>query len=174
MNENIIESIKKNQDVYYSNSDVKTIFNKKELKKGCIDFVSQNIDLDKLISETIFIVKDSNIVFIDYTIFKTFASQLNYQNIVDSLVSKILLVSSIYQTFEVHLNLKSLTVSAIERYRPIFQIYYDTCCRNGLYYKSETFDRFVIYNTPMIINSVIPIIIKYTDQSIKSKIICNK
>jgi ABC-type branched-subunit amino acid transport system ATPase component len=107
MNRNIIESIKKHQDDYYSKSNVKTIFNKTELKKGCVNFISQNIqniDLDNLISETVFIVTDTNKIFIDYIVFKTFASQMNYQSIVDSLDSKILFLSSMYQTFEVHLN----------------------------------------------------------------------
>lgn len=174
MNENLIKNIKKVQDEFYANSKNNTFFNAKKNKNDCSEHVSQCIDLDKLISQTIFIENNSNKIFIDYTIFKTFASQLNYQTIVDSLVSKIICVKNTYRTFEIHLNLKSLTVSAIERYRPIFQVYYDTCCKYGLSYESDILDKFEIYHAPMVINSLVPIIVKYTDKSIKNKIVCNK
>lgn len=175
MNEKLIENIKQLQLDYHSNPNIiKTFLNKKEIKKGCSEHVSRNINLDKLISETVYVIDDTNKIFIDYTVFKVYSSQSNYQTIVDFLVNKIKFIMSIHKTFEVHLNLKSLTISGIERYRPIFQIYYDTCCKNGLYYDSAVLDQIVIYNTPMIVNIITPIMVKYTDQSIKSKITYHK
>ena len=73
MNENIIENIKRIQDGYYSVSK-KTMFNKKELKNNCAELITQNISLNELLSKTIYIIPDTNKVFVDYTIFKTFAT----------------------------------------------------------------------------------------------------
>lgn len=171
--ENIINNIKEIQSNYYSNTR-KTMFNKGDLKKKCAELVSQNSILSELISETIHIINDTNQIFIDYPTFKTFATPSNFQQIIDALVSKILFILNTHGTFEIHLNLNTLTVSGIERYKSIFQLYYNTCCSIGLSYDVNTIDKLVVHNTPMIINTLIPIIVKFTDQSIKSKIICNQ
>lgn len=173
MNENIIENIKRIQDGYYSVSK-KTLFNKKELKNNCAELITQNISLNELVSKTIYIIPDTNIVFVDYTIFKTFATPSSYQAVVDKLVSNIISVINKWGSFEIHLNLNSLTVTGLDRYNSIFQVYYDTCCSNGLYYDKDKIDKLVILNTPMVISTLIPIIVRYTDPTIKTKIICIK
>ena len=173
MSEDLIENIKRIQDRYYSVSK-KTLFNKKELKNDCAELITQNISLNELVSKTVYIIPDTNRVFVDYTIFKTFATPSSYQAVVDTLVSKIISIINKCGTFEIHLNLNSLTVTGLDRYNSIFKVYYDTCCSNGLYYDKDKIDKLVILNTPMVISTLIPLIVRYTDPSIKSKIICIK
>jgi phosphopantetheinyl transferase (holo-ACP synthase) len=173
MNENIIDSIKKIQEGYYSVSK-KTFFNKKELKNNCAELIAQNFSLEELVSKTVYTIPDTNRVFVDYTIFKTFATPSCYQAVVDSLISRIISVIDKWGTFEVHLNLNSLTATGLDRYNSIFQVYYNTCCSKGLFYDKNKIDKIIILNTPMVISTLIPIIVRYTDPSIKSKIICIK
>ena len=173
MTENIIENIKRIQEGYYSVSK-RTMYNRKELKNSCAELITQNISLNELVSKTVYIIPDTNRVFVDYTIFKTFATPSSYQVVVDTLVSNIISVINGWGTFEIHLNLNSLTVTGLDRYNSIFQVYYDTCCSNGLYYNKDKIDKLVILNTPIVISTLIPLIVRYTDPSIKSKIICIK
>ena len=173
MTENIIENIKRIQEGYYSVSK-KTMFNKKELKNNCAELITQNISLNELVSKTVYVIENTNIVFVDYTVFKSFATPSSYQAVVDSLVSNIISVINKWGTFEVHLNLNSLSVTGLDRYNSIFKVYYDTCCSNGLYYNEDKIDKIIILNTPTVISTLIPLIVRYTDPSIKSKIICRK
>ena len=173
MNDEIINDIKRIQHDYYSVTK-KTIFNKKESKNNCAEHISQNIPLVDLVSKTVYIVPDTNNIFFDYNIFKTYATPSNYQIIVDTIISNIIFVINKYGTFQVHLNLNTLTVTGLDRYQSIFHLYYNTCCSKGLYYDKDKIDKFIIFNTPMIINTLIPLIVKYTDSSIKSKIVCIK
>lgn len=173
MNEKLISDIKQIQNDYYSTSK-KTFFNKKQLKTGCAELITQNISLAELISRTVSILQDTNKIIIDYTIFKTYSSSSNYGKIIESLISKIISVIGTFGTFEIHLNLDSLTITGLDKHQSVFQLYYDTCCTMGLSYNNNHIDKIVIYNTPMIIHTLIPIIVKYTDPSIKTKIQCVK
>ena len=69
-----------------------------------------------------------------------------------------------------HIDLDSFTATALQRNMIVFQLYYDTCCKNGLNYDKNTLDSIVIYNTPSVIQSLFTLIIKLTDKSIKEKI----
>ena len=173
MNEGLICDIKQVQESYYSTTK-KTIFNKKELKTKCAEHISQHISLVELVSKTVYIIPDTNRIFIDYTIFKTYASSSNYQDVVALLISHIISVINTHGKFEIHMNLDSLSVTGLDRHQSILKLYYDACLSINLSYDENQIDKIVIFNTPMIINSLIHIIVKYTDSSIKTKIVCHK
>ena len=167
--DNILSNIKNTQDTFYCNSK-KNTFMKENQKIKCAESVLNHFSIDELLSKTVYMLDNSNKIFISYPLYKTYALSTNYQSIVDRIIQSIFYVLGKFPTFEMHIDLDSFTATALQRNMIVFQLYYDTCCKNGLNYDTNTLDRIVIYNTPSIIQSLFTLIIKLTDKSIKEKI----
>ena len=164
---NILDAIRVNQDDFYLGS-MNTILTKRLNKVKCTEYITSTIPLDVLISNTLYSIKNTNKIFVNYLLFKTFANVSNYQEIINKIIELIIITKNIYGSYEIHINLDSLSITALERYKNIFQLYYDTCCNIGLHY-DDTMKMINIYNTPSIVNSLSLILIKFTDDSIKKK-----
>jgi hypothetical protein len=67
---------------YYSDNK-KNMFFKSNQKMECASVVSNQIGINELIQNTIFLIPDTNSVFMDYTVFKTYATPDNYPKIVN-------------------------------------------------------------------------------------------
>ena len=169
-NTKLLESIKNLQDNFYSKSKKNILF-KKSQKNNCTKIIADNISLDQLLTKTVFIVPNTNSIYIDYIIFKSYASSDNYQLIIDRFIELIITVINQFGYFELHLDLKSFSITAAERYHHVFEMYYNSCCKHGLQYEERQLSKINIYHTPSIVNMLSKLIIKYTDPSIKNKII---
>jgi len=165
----LLQSIKKIQEEFYSKSK-KNIFIKKEQKIDCANSVNNMLSLEELTSKTFYLIPNTNRIFIDYNLFKLFAVPSNYQFIIDKFINLLKYTIKTYGTFEIHIDLKSFSASAAERFSKIFKLYYDTTCAVGLYYNIDHIDKICIYNTPQIINIISKLLINYTDNNIKTKI----
>jgi hypothetical protein len=169
-NQSLVDNILKVQEEYYTKY-TKQVFFKKTQKNNCAKNVVDNFSLDELISKTVFLIPNTNGIYIDYIIFKSFATTDNYGEIIERLIGLIKTVIYEFGHFELHLGLKSFSVTAIERYREVFELYYVKCCKHGLYYKDEIISKINIYHTPSVITMLSKIIIKYTEPSIKNKMV---
>lgn len=165
----ILSNIKITQDTFYSVSK-KNMFMKENQKIQCAEAVLNEYSIDDLIAKTIYVGKDSNQIFVSYAMYKTYAISRNYRQIVNTLVQLIFQVIQTYGSFEMHIDLASFTSTAMQRNLNVFQLYYDTCCKEGLNYDRKTLDKIVIYNTPSVIQALSTLLIKFTDKSIKEKI----
>ena len=75
-----------------------------------------------------------------------------------------------YNSYEVHLNLASITITACERYKNMFNpLIHKSLIKNNIY--ATNLDKFFLYNPPNIMNTVIRIISPFTDNIVKQKII---
>ena len=100
-----------------------------------------------------------------------YATSANYQIIIDRFIEIIIMTINKYGLFQLHINLSSFTITSFERYQNVFQLYYKSCINRGLLYDSKIVDKITIYNTPSIITSVSMMIVKYTEPSIKQKLV---
>ena len=114
---NIMETIHNLQNQYYNINNKNSFFKKKQ-KYECADLVTNQIGIDTMLTKCIFIFDNSKI-FIDYTIFKTFANPNNYHDLTLFLARTINDTIYKHKTFEIHINLDTLTISAVERYSAI-------------------------------------------------------
>jgi hemoglobin-like flavoprotein len=151
----MMEDISKIQTDFYS-SHRKNIFMKTSQKSECAETISRQIPLEELIRNTIYIIPNSCSVYMDYPLFKTYVSPINYQIVVNHIFETINEVIRRCSTFEMHINLSTFTISAAERYSHITQY-------------SELMNRMYIYNTPSMIQTISTIMVKYTADSIKLK-----
>ena len=137
-------------------------------KSECAETISRQIPLEELMCNTIYIIPNSCSIYMDYPLFKTYVSSINYQFMVNHIFETINEVIRRCGTFEMHINLNTFTISAAERYNQIIQSFCNECCKNNTQY-SELLNRMYIYNTPSMIQTISTFMVKYTADSIKSK-----
>lgn len=166
----LVEDMTKIKEEFYASSG-KKIFMKKDQKEKIAETINSKISLEDLIRNTMYLIPSTNCIYVDYLIFKNYAMSSNYQFNIDSLVELMITTVNNYSSFQIHINLSTLTITALERFQSIFRMYYDTCIRRGLLYDSRIIDQIVIYNTPSIISSISKLIVNYTEPAIKKKMI---
>jgi len=157
-NSNLLQQLENYKKNYYSENS-KNIFLKKKQKIECAQVVSSQFNIEELISKTVYLIKDTNKVYIDYPIFKMYAHPSIYQkiiehtqNILDECIHK-------YDYFEVHVNLKSFTISAAERYRQIIQDFYDAALSKNTVYYVKLYKIYVYY-TPSAIGDIAKLLLQ--------------
>jgi len=154
---------------YYEENGKNTIFKKKQ-KFECATTVMDTLGFDNLLNKTIYIISDTNRVFIDYTLFKLFATPETYTRIADEAINLIRVCVEKYGNYETHVNLDTFTVSAAERYKHIINIFLNKC----LVYNSEYSEKLIklyIYNTPKTFNVISNILLPLFDPVVKNKIL---
>ena len=110
-------AIEELQQQYYKINNKNTFF-KKNQKYECADLVTTRIGLDTLLKKCIYVL-DNNKVYINYAVFKTFANPNNYHDISVFLVNHINDCIKKYKSFEIFIDLDTLTISAVERHRNV-------------------------------------------------------
>lgn len=160
---NIMETINDLQNQYY-NIHSKNSFFKKSQKYECADLVTNKIGIDSILEKCIYIF-DNNKIFIDYLIFKTFANPNNYHDISVFLARTINDCIHKSKQFEVHINLKALSISAIDRYRTIITAFAEHG-QNNHYDKYLT--KLELYNTPGFITTTSNILSSFISPKVRN------
>ena len=145
MDEKKIELV---QQEYYS-SHPKNFFFKKTQKMECAKRVSEQMDLEQLIQRAVFIVSESNVIFYDYPLFKTFVHDNNYLLVYSHFISLVHVLVKEYGSFEIHCNMKSFSISACHRY---YSMIATTIDENQLFTANMT--KLIIYHTPNIMEKL--------------------
>ena len=166
--EEMVNKIKAVQDNYYTTNKKNIIF-KKSQKLDCANIVSEHIPLEHLIAKTMFNIPQSNRVYIDYTFFKLYANPDNFTEIAENIILIMQNSIDINDNVELHLNLESFTVSALERYKPVIIHFCNKCLASGTQY-SEKIQKIFIYNVPKNFDSMVKIIKNFIDKRVYSKI----
>ena len=153
--EELKENIAKLQEEYYQKNQ-KNIFFKKSQKTDCANSIASNLDKYTLFSKTLFIIPNKNIIFFDYTVFKTYMSPELYDDfLIYELNQTHDWVQSI-DSYELHINIQSLSISAYERYRGfierILNRYPPICPTNVKMSKLH------VYFTPNIIQQILQLL----------------
>jgi hypothetical protein len=156
------------KDEYYATHSKNTFF-KKSQKMDCAKYISDSIDLDTLIDNTIYVVPNTNTIYIDYTVFKLYATPENYDKIIDHIMNTFKYIINYYSTYEVYINLDSFTVSSAERYKDIIRSFCDKCLNDSTNF-GELLSKFHILNTPSVMELIIKIFKPFVDPIVINKI----
>jgi hypothetical protein len=154
---------------FYSENKKNILF-KNSQKKECANTIVESIGIDGLLKRTFFIFPNTNRVFLDYPVFKSYATPDNYSHIVNYIVSLFSHCINIYGTFEAHVNLEGFTLSAAERYKEFMHLYINVCMAKYCEF-SEKIDKMYIYNTPNTFQSISKILMPLVDNVVKNKIV---
>ena len=163
------EEISKIRLEFYT-SQPKKMFIKKAQKEECSEYVIQKLSLDQLLQRTMYVIKNTNYIFIDYPLFKQYMLVTYYENFIQYMSKTIRNVIMEYGTYEMHINLLSFSVSAVEKYYVIIQKFYDMCNQHENMFLTQL-TCIHIYNTPMMIHVIKAMLSKLNVESIRGKAI---
>ena len=163
------EKVKKLQEQYYANNN-KNLFFKNKQKIDCAALVCDNIPIETLLSNTIYIINDTNQVFVDYTIFKLFATPQNFEIITSAIISTLQDRIEKYDSFQLHINLNTFTVSALERYKTMIKHFCDKCLSSETRY-SKKMDKTFIYSPPNSFDAIVKTLKPFIDPFVYDKLI---
>jgi hypothetical protein len=165
----LIEEIEKFQDAYYSQSGGKNVVFKKSQKLECASQISSNFDIQILLNKTVYIIQNTNKIFIDYTVFKLYGTPDNYKLIIERLFSLFLEAINRYGNYECHINLNTFTITAAERYKKIIELFCSECLQNTTRY-AVYLSKMHIYNSPSMLENIATIFMHYIEPCVKTKI----
>jgi hypothetical protein len=168
--EMLLEQMKKFKDDYYKTNST-SIFFKSKQKQQYKESICNQFDVSLMIVNTIKVLPDSNIVFIDYEVFKLFANENIYDLIINYTIQIFDNFVKNEKRFNVQVNTKGLTISGIERYRGFIQLICMRCMDKQYNY---FIDEVILYNTPNMIDSIISIIRPFLGIGIYEKIKISK
>jgi hypothetical protein len=154
---------------YYSNNSKNILF-KKSQKKDIAKHVSNNFNLEDLIKKTVFVIPETHHIMVDYSLFKNYAHDDNYTEIIRYSRTLIENVARNHQKFTIHAHIGSLTITSMERHRKFIEFINELYLNgdNGL---SQYFMELYMYYPPSMIDSIFSFIRPFLDPAIISKMI---
>lgn len=164
-----IDEITRLQNVFYSNNNKNTFFKTKQ-KEECAKNICNNLDINQLLENTIFIIQNTNSIYINYQVVKTFAEETNYCLIIDHLINIIQYCINIYGSFEVHVNLNTFTISAAQRYQKFIYMYSQRCMSNDTEF-SKKLNKTSLYYVPSVMDNINKLLYPLFDRDVASKIV---
>lgn len=150
--EYVLEQIDTVQQNYYSTNKKKSFLKNKQ-KINCAAYVQENIEMSKLIKNTVMRIPNTNIIYYDYLVFKTYGNERTYLLIYNYIISVIQEILKNYSFFEFHINMKTFSISACQRYKHIITTFFEEGDSTLKY-----MNKIIVYNTPNIIKQVVAIL----------------
>lgn len=164
----IIDKMNELKTQYYVENDKKHFF-KKQQKMQVASVISEKIDIREVLARTYFNIPNTHHVYFDYTVFKIYANPSNYTMIVSYALQLIDACVKKYGFYEMHINLHSFSISALERYRECIDLYLNECIKsNTEYYNVITCLH--LYHTPSVIDTIANMLHKMIHPEIKRKV----
>jgi hypothetical protein len=167
MDADILKKIESARNEYYTENQ-KNIFFKKQQKFDCAETITNNIDIDAIMP---FIFKvEQNTIKINYNIFKSVASPVIYMKMATYLLQLTEAIINTYSTYNLHVDLAGLTMSAIERYRGFVSLVSGEGLKNGKGLLKHL--EFVhVFNPPTFVEYLCSIVIPIVDPVIKDRFV---
>lgn len=150
-------------------SQPKKMFLTKTQKTECAEYLVQKLSLEQLMRHTVYVIENTNIVFIDYPLFKQYMTSIHYDKFIQYVLQIISNVITIHGTYEMHINLLSFSVSAVEKYYVIIHTFYDICCQPENAMVVMRLSGIHIYYTPIMIHVIKTMLSKMNVESIRGK-----
>ena len=80
--QNLVEQLEQYKNEYYNENSKNRVFKSKQ-KMDCAARIAAQVSLEDLLSKTMFILPNTNKVFIDYSVFKVYAHPGIYDKIIN-------------------------------------------------------------------------------------------
>jgi len=166
---NFLNEINRLKNEFYANQQ-KNMFFKSKQKNECANIISNSFNIEQLLQQTFYLIPNTNIVYINYELFKTFVNPEIYADVITYIRNLFTHCIDVYGSYNVHLNLNSFTVSAAQRYKELISLYNTECLK----YNSKLavkIDNFIIYNTPNVIETIANVLSPLIETHVKERII---
>lgn len=162
-----VNEIENKQNEFYKNTNKNFLF-KKTQKQECAKYICNNINLDVLLNNTFMQIPNTNKIYFNYLLFKTFANPENYNLCLNYIINVISNCISIYGNYEMHINIKSFTVSAMERYKSVIIKYLEMLGTDTTF--SEQLVTIFVYNIPHVFDIIKQMVRPFISKIVHEKI----
>lgn len=167
--DDLMAQLEKFKEDYYTTNN-KNLFFKKSQKKDMAQQVSNAFNVEDLIQRTVCVIPDTHHIMFDYTVFKHYAHEDIYNDIIEYSRSIIKQCVANYGKFVIHANVGSLTITSVERHRKLVEII------NQLYLTGEDglshyFEELYMYYPPSMMESIFTFIRPFVDSSLMNKLV---
>jgi hypothetical protein len=126
------------------------------------------LPIDALLNKTFYTVPNNNLMFFDYTIFKTYATPELFDRIMDHVLKVLDENIEKYKTFHLAMDLNTFSVSAFERYKNGIALFNEKCLtRNNTY--SLLTEELTILNTPNVIELIKTVAMPFVAEELRAK-----
>ena len=169
-NNDLLDQMSKFKEDYYSQNAKNTFF-KKNQKFDLAKQLSLSFDINMLLQKTGYIIPGTPHIYFDYTVFKSFANEDNYNLIVTYILNLFQTCITNHGEYIVHVNLDTFTVSAAERYKKLITLFNECCMSNKSIEYSKMLKFWKIYYTPSVIDMITKILKTVLEPEIIQKII---
>ncbi len=133
-------------------------------------YITNQIPLDQLLSNTFFILENTNRIYLDYPKLKLFATPDIYDKLLEHVTKLIQICVNIYGNVELHANLNTFSITAANRYKELIK----KCCthffQSNSTYKNEI-THIYLHNYPKIIPLLTTLFSGFVDDNSYDKII---
>jgi hypothetical protein len=115
-------------------------------------------------------LEEPNRIFFDYTVFRTFARPDLFADFTAYILALIRQCISSHGEFEMHINLKSFSVTGAQRYHDMIRMFCSECLRTDTEF-SKLLTKMYVYNPPKILGAISACFIGFVDDHVRSKIV---
>jgi hypothetical protein len=164
----IKELIKEKQIEYYANKEPFFLF-KTTQKNKCAEQINKHFVMADLLSATIYQIPETNIVYFDYLLFKTYATSTSYESIIQTILELFTKMIDLYGSYQVHANLDTFSMSSAHKYGDIIRDFCHKCLRAETRY-ANFMEKFCIYNTPAVMQSISKLFNPLINENVKKRI----
>ena len=172
LEDNITDKIKKLKTEYYNEKGSSILF-KNAQKMECATEIINNIPIHTLLRETIFIVENTNQIYIKYEILKSFANPSVYTSIIDHISNLVQVSITNHKSFELHINMNTFTITAANRYKVLIQMFCEKALQTNSIYHTKL-NKIYLYNYPAIIPVLTKLFSSFVDNSARGKVVMVK
>jgi hypothetical protein len=170
MSNNLMNELEQFKSTYYSDNKKCAVF-KAAQKHDLASKICSQFGQDELFAKAVYQIRDTNKVYINYPVFKMFVNPSNYEAFVSFNQSIFNECIRQHGTFECHVNLEGLTISAVERHQRLVELFCtDPEQRDGMEYTNYLI-KVCIYNTPSVIDNIINLLKKLLDPDILKRLV---
>lgn len=145
------------------------LYGKSSQKADLAQKVSDTFDIQNLLNQTIYLIPDTNNVMIDYTVFKQYANDSNYEAVISHMLSQYDYCINVYGKYSVHVNLATFSTTAAERYRRFIEIFNSRFMQGVETIYMQRLDKIVIYNPPAMLQMIHNILKPVMSPNIQAK-----
>jgi len=166
-NEQYLNNLQELRANYYESNSKKMLFRKQE-KFDCASQIAQNIDMNLAFQRMV--VSDGNTLYLNYSIFKMVGSPSIYYDLTYHIFGVVERLLAQYPNINAVLDLKGLTISAVERYKDFVLMMSDEGVKNGKQFLNYV-DKIHFQNPPSFLKQVLGILLPLLDPVIKEKLV---
>ncbi len=158
------------KSTYYASNPKNVIF-KKQQKSDLATKICEQYSLDDLFHKSVYRMGATNRVFIEYPIVKLFINSANYEKFVDYAQQLMNRCIQEHGSFECHVNLDTLTISAVERHQRLVELFCTQPAQHGGVEYTLYLLKAHLYNCPSIIDNIMKLLSHLLDPDVISRLV---